>query len=144
MKTTLPKPRTDSDRAWLVVDADGKPLGRLATKIADVLRGKNKPSFTPHMDTGDFVVVINAKKVKLSGRKEENKTYRRYTGFRGGLRETTAAEVRARHPERLVLSAVKGMLPKNAMGRQVFRRLKVYAGTEHPHTAQKPETIELI
>jgi large subunit ribosomal protein L13 len=127
-----------------VVDAENKPVGRLATKIADILRGKNKPSFTPHMDTGDFVVVINAEKVKLSGRKEQNKVYRRYTGYRSGLRETNAAEMRERHPEKLITLAVKGMLPKGALGRQVFRRLKVYAGTEHPHAAQKPETVELI
>ena len=143
MKSTVAK-NPGKDREWLVVDADGKPLGRLAAKIADVLRGKNKPTFTPQVDTGDFVVVINAEKVKLTGRKEEQKLYKRYSGWRGGLKETTAAAVRERHPDRMVLQAVKGMLPKNHLSRQVFRRLKVYAGSDHPHTAQQPKTVELL
>lgn len=143
MKTTLPKSPADSDRAWILVDAADRPLGRLATKIADVLRGKNMPTFTPHVDTGGFVVVINAEKVKLTGQKETRKMYQRYSGYRGGLRETPAAEVRARHPERLIKMAVKGMLPKNTLARHSFRRLKVYAGTEHPHAAQNPEKVEL-
>ena len=143
MKSTVAK-NPGKDREWLVVDADGKPLGRLAAKIADVLRGKNKPTFTPQVDTGDFVVVINAEKVKLTGRKEEQKLYKRYSGWRGGLKETTAAAVRERHPDRMVRHAVKGMLPKNHLSRQVFRRLKVYAGSDHPHTAQQPKTVELL
>jgi large subunit ribosomal protein L13 len=144
MKTTLPKNPDDKDRAWLLVDAESKTLGRLSTRIADVLRGKNKPTFTPHMDTGDFVVVVNAEKVKLTGRKNEQKTYSRYSGYRGGLKETTAAVMRQKHPERIIEFAVKGMLPKNNLSRQMFKRLKVYAGQNHPHAAQSPEKVELI
>ena len=142
MKTTLPKPVTD--RPWWVVDAADKPLGRLAVKIANVLRGKDKACYTPHIDTGDFVVVVNAEKVKLTGRKNEQKTYKRYTGYRGGLREVKASVVRERHPDRLIKMAVKGMLPRNNLSRSMFRRLKVYAGSEHPHAAQKVRAIELL
>lgn len=143
MKTTLPKTK-DIERQWIVVDAADKPLGRLAVKIADVLRGKNKPTFTPHIDTGDFVVVLNAAKVKLTGSKNDAKMYQRYSGHRGGLKKIPAAQVRERHPERMVELAVKGMLPKNNLSRQTFRRLKVYAGADHPHEAQNPQAVELV
>ena len=142
MKTTLPEEPTNEERQWFLVDAADKPLGRLATSVADILRGKVKPDFTPHLDTGDFVVVINAEKVKLTGRKEEKKLYRRYSGYRGGLKETPASVMRARHPDRMISLAVKGMLPKNKLSRGIFRRLKVYAGEEHPHAAQAPRAIE--
>lgn len=131
-----------ADRAWLLVDAADKPLGRVAVKIADALRGKDKPTYTPHVDTGDFVVVINADKVKLTGNKDEKKMYRRYTGWRGGLRETKAATVRERHPDRMIRLAVRGMLPKNTLSRSAARRLKVYAGAEHPHEAQNPQQVD--
>jgi len=132
------------DREWLLVDAEGQPLGRLAVKIADILRGKHKPTFTPNVDTGDFVIVINASKVKLTGNKEQQKVYQRYSGYRGGLKEVTAAAMRERHPDRLIRLAVKGMLPKNNLSRKMFTKLKVYAGEEHPHDAQKPRQVELI
>ena len=141
MKTTLAK-QPQTDRAWLLVDAVDKPLGRLAVKIADALLGKHRPEYTPHVDTGDFVVVVNADKVKLTGRKEEQKLYRRYSGYRGGLKEIKASVVRKRHPDRLIRLAVKGMLPKNNLSRGVFRRLKVYAGEQHPHAAQHPRAVE--
>lgn len=122
-----------------MIDATDQTLGRLAVRIARILRGKDKPTFTPHLDTGDSVVVINAEKVVLSGRKEEQKIYQRYSGYRGGLKEKTAAQVRKRHPERLIELAVRGMLPRNRLGRQLNRKLKVYAGSEHPHAAQNPQ-----
>lgn len=131
------------ERRWYVADAEGKPLGRLAVKIASVLRGKHRPTFTPYVDTGDFVVVINAEKVKLSGKKEQQKVYRRYSGYRGGLREIKASDMRARHPERMVELAVRRMLPKNKLSRRAFSRLKVYAGGTHPHAAQGPEPMAL-
>ena len=140
MKTTLPKD-PGQDRDWYLVDASGEPLGRLAVKIADVLRGKNKPTFTPHVDTGAFVVVVNAEKVALTGRKEEQKIYQRYSGYRSGLKEFKASVVRERHPDRMILQAVRGMLPKNKLSRGTFGRLKVYAGGEHPHEAQKPQVM---
>ena len=143
MKTFIPK-NPGSARGWLLVDAADKPLGRLAVKIADALRGKNRPTFSPHVDTGDFVVVINAEKVKLTGRKEEQKVYHRYSGYRGGLHAIKASVIRERHPERLVQLAVRGMLPKNTLNRQIFKRLKVYAGEEHPHAAQNPERVEWL
>jgi len=142
MKTFVPKD-PGADRSWFVVDAEDRPLGRLAVKVADALRGKDKPTFSPHVDTGAFVVVVNADKVKLTGNKEENKVYRRYTGYRGGLKETTASVMRERHPDRIIKSAVKGMLPKNNLNRKIFSRLKVYAGQTHPHEAQKPAAMEL-
>jgi large subunit ribosomal protein L13 len=143
VKTFVPKDPGE-DREWVLVDAAGKPLGRLATKIADILRGKHKAEFTPHVDTGEFVVVINAEKVLLTGRKEEQKVYQRYSGHRGGRKEIKASVVRERHPERLLQLAVKGMLPKNKLSRAMFRRLKVYAGEAHPHEAQRPEAVELL
>jgi large subunit ribosomal protein L13 len=142
MKTFLPK-EADITREWFVVDADGKPLGRLAVKVANLLRGKNKVTFTPAIDVGDFVVVINAEKVKLTGRKETQKIYQRFTGFRDGLRKFDAATVRARHPDRMIKLAVQRMLPKNNLSRKVFRRLKVYSGAKHPHAAQKPAAGDL-
>jgi len=132
-----------ADRAWYLVDAAEKPLGRLAVGIAAILRGRNKPTFTPHVDTGDFVVVVNAEKVKLTGRKEEQKLYQRYSGHRGGLKKIKASVVRERHPDRMIRQAVRGMLPKNNLSRRMFSRLKVYAGAEHPHAAQAPARIEL-
>ena len=142
MKSFMAK-ETEIDRKWFVVDAEGKPLGRLAVAISDILRGKVKPTFTPHVDTGDFVVVVNAEKVKLTGNKEDQKVYKRYSGYRGGLREVPVARVRERHPERIIQMAVKGMLPKNNLSRQIESRLKVYAGEQHPHEAQNPQKIEL-
>jgi large subunit ribosomal protein L13 len=142
MKTSLP---VDSDiqRKWYVVDAAGKPLGRLSVKIANLLRGRGKPMFTSHIDTGDFVVVTNARAVKMTGTKAAQKTYVRYTGFRSGRKTTSFAMMNERHPERVVEKAVKGMLPHNNLSRQIVKRLKVYAGADHPHVAQAPTTIEL-
>jgi large subunit ribosomal protein L13 len=132
------------ERRWYVVDATDQVLGRLATRIASVLRGKHKPIFTPHVDTGDFIVVVNAARVRLTGNKREAKTYYRHTGWPGGLKSTTAAKVLdGAHPERVLESAVRGMLPKNHLGRQMFSTLQVYAGAEHPHAAQKPEVLPL-
>jgi len=131
------------DRRWYVVDADDQVLGRLATRLATILRGKHKTIFTPHVDTGDFVIVVNADKVHVSGNKEIEKVYFRHSGYPGGLRAQTLSEVREKHPERLVEVAVRGMLPKNRLGRQMLRKLKVYAGADHPHAAQKPEPFTL-
>lgn len=142
MKTYVPKGGS-IERKWWLVDADGKTVGRIATEVATRLRGKHKPSFTPFLDTGDHVVIVNAEKVELTGRKWDAKLYRRYSGYPGGLHETTAAEMRAKHPERILEAAVRGMLPKGPLGRQMYRKLKVYAGPEHPHAAQKPEKLEL-
>jgi large subunit ribosomal protein L13 len=142
MKTFVPKD-PGADRKWFLVDADEKPLGRVAVKIANILRGKEKPTFARDVDTGDFVVVVNAEKVKLTGRKEDQKVYRRYSGHRGGLKEVPASMMRERHPDRLIRLAVRGMLPKNNLSRKVFRRLKVYAGQEHPHEAQQPVKVEM-
>ena len=130
---------------WYVVDAADQVLGRLSTRIATVLRGKHKPIYTPHVDTGDFIIVINAEKVKLTGRKLEQKTYYRHTGYTGSLKEITADKVLAGpHADRVIRTAVKGMLPKNALGRQMFRKLKVYSGPQHPHAAQQPEELPLV
>jgi len=127
-----------SGRRWYIADADGQTLGRLATRIASVLRGKNRPGFTPHMDTGDFVVVVNAAGVRLTGKKLTDKEYIRHTGWPGGIRRASAAEVLAKDPRRVIQEAVEGMLPKNRLGRKLATKLKVYAGAEHPHRAQKP------
>jgi large subunit ribosomal protein L13 len=142
MKTTLPKDPGDK-RGWVLVDAEDIALGRLAVGVANVLRGRDKPTFAPHVDTGQFVVVVNAEKVKLTGRKNEQKIYQRYSGYRGGLKETTAAVMREKHPDRIISLAVKGMLPKNNLSRKMQRRLKVYAGEKHPHEAQNPTKIEV-
>jgi len=141
-RTFSPKP-SDIERAWYVVDAANVPLGRLSSEIAQVLRGKNKPTYAPHVDGGDFVIVVNADKVHVSGNKEIEKVYFRHSGYPGGLRAQTLSEVREKHPERLVEVAVRGMLPKNRLGRQMLRKLKVYAGADHPHDAQKPEPFTL-
>jgi len=142
MKTKSFNSSTAAQR-WYVVDADDKVLGRLATRVASVLRGKHKPQYTPHADVGDFVVVINAEKVKLTGRKEEDKMYHHHTGWVGGIVSHSAELVREQKPEMLIETAVKGMLPKGPLGRQMFSKLKVYAGGEHPHSAQKPEELSL-
>ena len=142
MKTYLAK-NGEIERKHVLFDATGVPLGRLAVRIADVLRGKDKPTFTPHTDTGDFVVVINAKKVLLTGKKEEKKIYQDFTGYRSGQKEYTAAEIRANKPERLVKDAVWGMLPHGRLGRAQFKKMKVYADNNHPHAAQSPEVVNL-
>ena len=141
MKTYTPK-LADIQRRWWVVDAEEKVLGRLASEVAQVLRGKNKPIFTPHLDTGDFVIVVNAEKVKLTGNKLDDKRYYRHSGDPGHLHQQTARELRDKSPERLVRFAVWGMLPKNRLGRQLLRKLKVYAGAEHPHQAQQPQVVK--
>ena len=128
---------------WYLVDADGQTLGRLASKVAQLIRGKSKPHFTPHMDMGDFVIVINAEKVRVTGNKEEDKKYWHHTGFPGGQKESSLKRMRNEHPERIIANAVKGMLPHNRLGRKLNKHLKVYAGIEHPHTAQSPQTVEL-
>jgi large subunit ribosomal protein L13 len=140
MKTLVPKANPDA-RKWHVIDAEGAVLGRLAAQIANVLRGKHTPLFTPHMDLGDFVVVVNADKVRLTGRKETDKTFMSYSGWKGGEKYRTVRNVRATHPERLILHAVKGMLPKNRLAARLLTKLKVYKGPEHPHTAQKPAAL---
>ena len=142
MKTQTAK-RENVERKWYVVDAEQAVLGRISTQIATILRGKNKPTFTPHVDTGDFVVVINADKVKLTGRKETDKLYHHHTGWVGGLVTKTAAEIREKAPEDLIKKAGWGMVPHGPLGRQMFKKLKVYAGGEHPHAAQEPETLVL-
>ncbi len=131
---------TDIQRRWLVVDAEGKTLGRLAAQVASVLKGKHKPMYTPHMDTGDHVIVLNAAKVRLTGTKPEKKTYFHHTLYPGGATLTNISVVLEKHPERIIRRAVRGMMPKNRLGDAMFRKLKVYAGTEHPHEAQQPET----
>ena len=133
----------DRERDWYVVDAEGKTLGRLATQIADVLRGKRKPTYTPHVDVGDFVIVINAEKVAISGNKLDNKFAYRHSGFPGGLRARSLGDEMRRHPDRVVEKAITGMLPKNRLGRQVKRKLRVYAGPDHPHQAQQPVPYEI-
>ena len=143
MKTYLPKV-DEIQRNWILVDATGVPVGRLATKITDVLRGKNKPVFTPHLDTGDFVVVINAKDSYFTGKKSENKIYQDYTGWMGGQKEYKTPFIRERHPERIIQQAVKGMMPKNRLGRQMLTKLKIYPGAEHPHAAQNPVPTKLV
>jgi len=140
MKTTIPRAE-DVRRSWLLMDAADQALGRLAVKIADRLRGKHKPTYTPHVDTGDFVVVINAAQVKLTGKKDDQKIYADYSGYRGGLKEIKASVIRARNPERMIYDAVKRMLPRNKLMREVFQRLKVYAGDTHPHAGQGPQPI---
>lgn len=141
MSTTFPK-ESEITREWYVVDATDRATGRLAVDIANVLRGKNKRTFTPHVDGGDFVIVINAEKVKLTGSKEEQKIYKHYTGYPSGLREFPAKTIRERKPERIITQAVRGMLPTSRQGRKVFKRLHVYAGPEHPHEAQQPKVMK--
>jgi large subunit ribosomal protein L13 len=141
MKSFVAKPN-EIERKWYVVDAEGKTLGRISSEIAKVLRGKNKPIYTPHVDTGDYVIVINAEKVVLTGNKLNDKMYRWHTGYLGGLKERTAKQVLEKFPERLIEKAVKGMLPHNTLGSDMYRKLKVYAGPKHGHEAQKPEVLE--
>lgn len=133
--------RSDNPQKWYVIDANGAVLGRLASQVAQRLRGKHNPQFTPHVDSGDWVIVVNAAKITLSGRKMDQKIYYRHSGYIGGLKEITAKDLLEKQPEALVRSAVKGMLPKNKLGRQLFKKLKVYAGKAHPHEAQQPETL---
>src|SRR2546430_13153405 len=140
MKTYLPKVDLDQ-RKWHVIDANGAVLGRLAAQVADIQRGKNKPVFTPHLDAGDFVVVINAEKVILTGKKETDKLFMSYSGWKGGESYKSVAQIRARHPERLILHAVKGMIPKNRLGDRLLTKAKVYRGSTHPHAAQKPAAL---
>jgi large subunit ribosomal protein L13 len=142
MKTFVATP-ANRERNWLVVDANGKTLGRLATQIADTLRGKRKPQYTPHCDVGDFVIVVNAEKVAVTGNKRQEKRYYRHSGYPGGLRSRTFEEMIARRPEEVLRLAVKGMLPRNRLGRQQLRKLKIYAGPEHPHQAQQPAPMEV-
>lgn len=142
MKTFIPK-AGDIQRNWHVVDASGKVLGRLATEVAQLLRGKKKPYFTPHLDTGDFVVVINADKVVISGKKPTIKIYHHYSGYPGGLRQEKFAELQKRRPQKIIELAVKGMLPHNRLGRRLFTKLKVYGGSKHPHAAQNPQPYEI-
>ncbi len=142
MKTYTAKP-TDRDRRWIVVDASGHTLGRLATQIANALRGKRKPEYTPHIDTGDFVIVINAEKISVTGNKRNDKRYYRHSGYPGGLRSRTFQEMLDRRPEEIIRLAVKGMLPRNRLARKQLTKLKVYAGPEHPHVAQKPQPMEI-
>ena len=141
MKTFMASPAT-IDRKWYVVDAEGKTLGRLASEVAKVLRGKNKPISTPHIDTGDYVIVVNAEKIKVTGKKLDQKVYYRHSGYVGGIKETTLKEMLNKHPERDIEFAVKGMLPKGPLGRQMFTKLHVYAGPDHEQAAQKPEVLK--
>jgi len=142
MKTYVPKP-SEIGRKWYLVNAEGKILGRLSSRIAQILSGKDKPTYTPHLDVGDFVVVINAEKVKVTGNKEEKKIYYRHSGYPGGLKERTYQELLDKKPQDIIRKAVRGMLPKSKLGRQMFQKLKVYAGPQHPHQAQKPEQLDL-
>ncbi|NOY45458.1 MAG: 50S ribosomal protein L13 [Deltaproteobacteria bacterium] len=142
MKSYMATPQT-AERDWFVVDAEGQTLGRLASRIATILRGKHKPTYTPHVDTGDFVVVVNAEKVRLTGNKLDQKMYWRHSGYPGGIKGRTARQMLERKPEDVLRLAVKGMLPKNILGRNMLRKLKIYAGPEHPHQAQQPRPLEL-
>lgn len=142
MKTLTPS-QSDITQAWYVVDATGLPLGRLSTQIATILRGKNKPYYVPNIDTGDFVIVINAEKVRVTGLKSMQKVYKRYSGYPGGLKEIPYAKMLEEHPERIIEHAVRGMMPKNTLGRAMMKKLKVYAGSEHPHGAQQPVELSL-
>jgi len=140
MKTHLPKVNVD-ERKWHVIDANGAVLGRLAVQVANILRGKDKPVYTAHLDAGDFVVVINAEKVVVTGKKETEKEFMTYSGWKGGEKYTSVAQIRAKHPEKLITHAVRGMVPKNRLGRVLMTKLKVYKGDKHPHSAQRPETL---
>ncbi len=142
MKTYTPKPQ-DIQRDWFIVDAEDKILGRMATQIALRLRGKHKPEYTPYVDNGDFIVVVNAEKIKVTGKKMTDKIYQRHTGHMGGLKETPLKDMLAKKPEEVIMLAVKGMLPKTKLGRALIKKLKVYAGPEHPHTSQQPKQLDL-
>ena len=141
MKSYIAKPQ-EVERKWYVLDAEGKTLGRLASEAASILRGKKKPIYTPHVDTGDYVIIINAEKVEVTGKKRKEKIYKRQTGYPGRLREITFEKLQAKNPEEIIRHAVKGMMPKGSLGRQMYKKLKVYAGNEHNHAAQKPEVWE--
>ena len=141
MSSFIQKP-AEVERKWYVVDAEGKTLGRMASEVAAILRGKNKPTFTPHVDCGDYVIVINAEKVAVTGKKRQEKSYKRHTGYPGGLRELTFEQLLEKHPEEVVKHAIKGMMPTGKLGRQMYKKLKVYAGPEHKHEAQKPEVLD--
>jgi large subunit ribosomal protein L13 len=143
MRTTVTTRAGDIERQWYVADAAGQILGRFASRLAQILRGKHKPYYTPHLDCGDHIIVINASKVRVSGRKAEQKVYLRHSGYPGGLKVRTYEDMMAKHPERIIEHAVRGMLPHNRLGRKMYRKLKVYAGPDHQHQAQKPETLEL-
>ncbi|MBD8070918.1 50S ribosomal protein L13 [Bacillus sp. PS06] len=143
MRTTFMAKANNIERKWYVVDAEGKTLGRLASEVASVLRGKNKPTFTPNVDTGDYVIIINAEKIELTGKKLTDKIYYRHSQFPGGLKQRTALEMRTNYSEKMLELAIKGMLPKGSLGRQMIKKLHVYAGAEHPHQAQQPEVYEL-
>lgn len=140
-KTFVTKP-SDIERRWWVVDAEGQTLGRLASKIAPYLTGKNKPTYTPNLDTGDYVIVVNCDKIKVTGDRLDSKLYYRHSGYPGGIRSLTLRETLDKHPDRVIRSAVKGMLPSNALGRQMLKKLKIYAGNEHPHAAQQPQVLD--
>lgn len=142
MKTFMAKAQ-EVEHKWYVVDAEGKTLGRLASQIATILRGKHKPIYTPHVDTGDYVIVINAEKIKVTGKKRTDKMYRWHSGYLGGLKERTFNEMMQKQPEKIIMLAVKGMLPHNSLGRQMLKKLRVFTGSEHPHQAQQPEVLEL-
>ncbi|SEK90581.1 LSU ribosomal protein L13P [Carnobacterium iners] len=143
MRTTYMAKPSEVERKWYVVDATDIPMGRLSTVVASILRGKNKPTFTPHIDTGDFVIVINAEKIKLTGKKATDKIYYHHTGFIGGIKQVSAGELRSNNPRKLIEMSVKGMLPKNTLGRAQGMKLHVYAGTEHTHQAQQPEVLDI-
>ncbi|WP_050613662.1 50S ribosomal protein L13 [Bacillus testis] len=143
MRTTFMAKANEIERKWYVIDAQGQTLGRLASEVASILRGKHKPTYTPHVDTGDHVIIINASEIHLTGKKLNDKIYRRHTMHPGGLKERTALEMRTNYSEKMLELAIKGMLPKNSLGRQMFKKLHVYAGAEHQHQAQKPEVYEL-
>ncbi|MHB1683591.1 MAG: 50S ribosomal protein L13 [Bacilli bacterium] len=143
MRTTYMAKAGSVERKWYVVDATGKRVGRLASEVAAILRGKHKPQFTPHVDTGDFVIVVNAEKIVFTGKKMENKLYYRHSGYPGGLKATSASDMLKKHPERIVEMAIKGMLPHNSLGADQYRKLNVYVGPDHPHAAQQPEPLQL-
>jgi len=142
MKTVMANSET-IERKWYLVDAEGQTLGRLASQVASILKGKNKPEYTPHADCGDYIIVINCEKIKVTGNKENQKVYKHHTGWVGNLKEIPYKDMMTKHPDRIIVNAVKGMLPKNSLGRQMIKKLKVYAGAEHNHEAQKPEVLEL-
>jgi len=142
VKTYVTKP-SDVEREWFVVDAEGKTLGRLASEVAKILRGKHKPNYSPSVDVGDYVIVINAEKIRVTGRKLDQKYYYRHSGYPGGLKAIRLRDMLARHPTRVIEHAVRGMLPKNRLGRRMFKKLKVYAGPDHPHQAQRPKPLDL-
>ena len=143
MRKTYSAKAEEIERTWYVVDAEGKTLGRLATEVARILRGKHKPIYTPHVDTGDFVIIVNAEKIRVTGKRLDQKMYYRHSGYMGGLKETSLRTMLDKHPERVLQLAVKGMMPKNRLGREMYKKLKVYAAPDHPHGAQKPQPLEL-